>query len=64
VPVDLLVFMGGGSAPPVSDPDSTAGELAYTGIGQALPVLIGLLALVVGLGMTLAFRRRLDSAVQ
>ena len=64
VPASLPVFMSGGSAPRASDPDTTAGELAYTGIGLALPALIGLLALVVGLGMTLTFRRGLDSAVR
>jgi hypothetical protein len=64
VPASLPVFRGGGSAPRASGPDFSAGELAYTGIGLELPALIGLLALLLGLGVTLAFRRRLDSAVR
>jgi hypothetical protein len=39
------------------------GELAYTGTELALPVLVGLVTLALGLGLTVASRRRLAGTV-
>ena len=60
----LPVAMDGGSVLRDVAGDSTDGELAYTGIGLELPVVIGLVALVTGLVLTLASRRPVDGAVR
>ena len=53
----------GGAARSLGASHATSGELAYTGAELALPVLVALLALGTGLGLTVASRRRLAGAV-
>jgi hypothetical protein len=57
------LFTGGGPAPAFGDSDGTGGELADTGAELALPVLLGLFTLALGLGLTVASRCRLASTV-
>ena len=56
-------FTDGGAPPAFGASNATDGRLAYTGTELALPLLAGLLTLALGLGLTVASRRRLGSAV-
>jgi hypothetical protein len=58
----LPLSAGGGAARAVGTLKAS-GELASTGTELALPLLAGLLTLALGLGLTMASRRRLASAV-
>ncbi len=62
-PASRPLSTGSGPARAFGDSEGTGGELAYTGTELALPVLVGLFAIALGLGLTVASRRRLASTV-